>query len=215
VNLRFYSRTLPGALAAIGSLATLALALSGHELAASGACAAAFVGALASALLAMQGRRAEVSARVLEKTGQQTERRRRLVMYDPQTGLLARWYFELRFQEECLRARRYQEPLTLLVVGFPGPPSNELLLTLAGWLLRHARASDLLGHASDDRFMLAMTNTPREGAQHFQERLHAAFDSVRVSTVNFPEDGESLADLVAATAASGRTPVPPIRQNAA
>jgi GGDEF domain-containing protein len=182
-------------LAAACSFVALALVYQSLDVFAIAACAIAAFAAIASAMLsAVPG--TELTPDVIEKAGHLAEQRRRLVIYDPQTGLLARWYFERRFEEECSRAARYKEPLSLLVIEFGGVTSAELTQSLAGWLLRHVRMSDLLGHGGDDRFLLGLTNTNREGGRVFASRVSSSFNSVQVGLVSFPDDGETLSALI-------------------
>lgn len=187
-------------LACLASLAAVGFALSEAWIAAA-ACAAASAIVCGSTAGWLFTTGPSINPSVVEKTATFAEQRRRLVLYEPQTGLLARWYFDLRFHEECVRAARYGHALTLLTLEFERP-SGELTVRLAEWLLRHVRESDMLGHNTDHRLLVALTSTGDTGAEHFAGRLALSFGSVRVGVANFPQDGDSLEKLVDAAAAT-------------
>jgi GGDEF domain-containing protein len=54
-----------------------------------------------------------------DRLEEETERARRLVIYDQDSGLLARWYLEFRLVEESNRSRRYTIPFVLLTISLP------------------------------------------------------------------------------------------------
>src|SRR5438046_1811237 len=102
----------PGSFSALISISALLIAMSCASLFASAGIAIVFTGMLSVAL-------AEVALRSLRNTEQ--ERRhdfssyleqqvrygKQIVIRDPQTTLLQRWYFELRVHEEIDRCKRY------------------------------------------------------------------------------------------------------------
>ncbi|MDF1561993.1 MAG: diguanylate cyclase [Deltaproteobacteria bacterium] len=108
----------------------------------------------------------------------------RRVATDRVTGLLNRANFEVRCSQELERARRYQEPLALLVVdldGFrefnrqEGEGMGNSVLTETGQILEEVvREVDLVGRLSADTFGVVLPNTHVTGAVTAAERVWRA-----------------------------------------
>jgi diguanylate cyclase (GGDEF)-like protein len=103
---------------------------------------------------------------------------------DKLTGLHNRRHFEERAQEECIRAIRYQRPLSLLVGDIDyfkqvndhyGHARGDTVLREVGQtLLKHCRTNDLLARCGGDEFGILLPETPVEEALKMAERLCTA-----------------------------------------
>lgn len=133
------------------------------------------------------------------KLTRQIEAARKLVIYDQETGLLASWYLALRCEEECYRSRRYGRSLSILVVRAEAESEPWLVEgRLADWLRRHTRACDIVGHLGRGSFVAMMPETGFDGTALVAERLRRALPEAEVNISCYPQDGESLEELVAA-----------------
>ena len=83
--------------------------------------------------------------------------------------LLAEWYILHRLDEELERSRRYDRPLSVIVVApmlLPGERPTSLELEVAAAAARAAsRSTDLLGRLGRDAILMIMPETSREGAR--------------------------------------------------
>lgn len=138
----------------------------------------------------------------LEGLSHQVEEVRKLAIYDRETGLYAFWYLELRGDDECNRARRYESPLTLAIIdGEGGANSWAMQGVLTNWLRLHLRNVDVTGYLGDCRFVVVLTNTDVSGAQTILRRLQADVGGVIVSLSSLPGDGNNFETLYAAARA--------------
>jgi diguanylate cyclase (GGDEF)-like protein len=139
---------------------------------------------------------------------------------DPLTGLLTEDYMVLKTQEECKRASRYEEPLSLLVAEIDNydqivashgaQAGDEALLEVAGVFLCESRDVDVAGRVRHAQFQLLMPCTPREGARIAAARVYESLTerrlllgedevqlSISLGLATHPAGGEiSPADLV-------------------
>src|SRR5581483_9090339 len=116
----------------------------------------------------------------------------RRLTFDRETGLHAEWYFRLRIEEEIARAKRYEQPFTVLTVTGRSPraldaPRQEVV----GWLREVDFAGDL-----GDRLAICLPNTSRSGAWHVVERLARLAPGLDVALSEYPSDGASMAALL-------------------
>jgi hypothetical protein len=83
--------------------------------------------------------------------------------------LLAEWYILHRLDEELERSRRYDRPLSVIVVApmlLPGERPTSLELEVAAAAARAAsRSSDLLGRLGRDAILMIMPETGLGGAR--------------------------------------------------
>jgi diguanylate cyclase (GGDEF)-like protein len=136
---------------------------------------------------------------------------RRLSATDALTGLPNRRAFHARLREEWLRARRYNSPLSLLLVDVDGlkqinderghAAGDEVLRTAARAIAVTMRVTDFGARWGGDEFAIVAPNTVRQSAQHLAQRLVG-----HVST-------EALAHQAAVTISVGGATVEP-HQNA-
>ncbi len=141
-----------------------------------------------------------------------------LATQDAVTGLYNHREFHRRLQEEVERARRYNRPLSLLLLdldhlkafndAYGHQAGDEALKAVAAAIRRHVRPPDVPARYGGDEFAVILPETPLTGAIVVAERIRASVAAVPVAedvpmTVSagaaaFPDDGESGADLVAA-----------------
>jgi two-component system, cell cycle response regulator len=108
----------------------------------------------------------------------------RLTVTDALTGVLNRKHLEERCRDELKRARRYRDPLSLLVVDLDGfrtvneahgeEVGSEVLKAFARLLGEEVRDVDLLGRLSADTFCLLLPSTHLSGALTVAERISAS-----------------------------------------
>jgi hypothetical protein len=131
---------------------------------------------------------------------------RRLVsLVDLGTGWYENWYFNLRLDEEIMRAVRYGRDLSLvgINIGRPGGrlsgERSRLHARLADIAYNGLRATDIPGNLGSFTYAVALTETDRGGAEVVAIRLREALADFLpvVAVACFPEDGETLTDLMA------------------
>jgi diguanylate cyclase (GGDEF)-like protein len=103
---------------------------------------------------------------------------------DALTGLRNRKRFFEDLKREFAAARRYDSPLSLLLLDVDGLRSvnetrgydagDRLLLTLAELLMTRLRVTDIAARIGDDDFAVILPRTPIEGAERLTERIEEA-----------------------------------------
>ncbi|MBI3798152.1 MAG: diguanylate cyclase [Deltaproteobacteria bacterium] len=119
-----------------------------------------------------------------------------LAREDKLTGLCNRRHFEERAHEECLRAQRYERPLSLLLGDLDdfkqvndryGHACGDMVLRQVGQtLLLHCRSSDLVARYGGEEFAVLLFETEAEHAQKVAERLCAAIRTLSFSHPSGP-----------------------------
>ncbi|MGH7966150.1 MAG: GGDEF domain-containing response regulator [Candidatus Binatia bacterium] len=122
---------------------------------------------------------------------QQQTRLERMAWEDELTGLSNRRYFEQRAQEECLRARRYDRPLSLVLADLDhfkdvndhyGHAYGDLVLKEVSHVLRqYCRSSDVVARYGGEEFAMLLPETTFAEALSVAERLRRA-----VKALSFP-----------------------------
>jgi len=105
----------------------------------------------------------------------------RMARTDGLTGLLNRQYFMQRLQEEMDRSRRYDTPLSILLMDLDHFKNvndtwghlagDAVLLAAAGEITNRMRDTDIAARYGGDEFIMILTQTNLEGARSFAERL--------------------------------------------
>jgi diguanylate cyclase (GGDEF)-like protein len=100
---------------------------------------------------------------------------------DPLTGLRNRHRFFEDVKRELAAARRYDSPLSLLVIDVAGlrdvnetrgyDAGDRLLLTIGELLLTRLRITDIAARIGDDDFAVILPRTPRNGAEAVADRV--------------------------------------------
>jgi len=113
-----------------------------------------------------------------------------LTRQDPLTGLANRRELMRRAGEEVRRARRYEQPLSLVALdvdhfkqindrwGHQG--GDQALKALSAVLEASSRDTDLAARTGGEEFVVLLPDTPLDGAIVFAERLRAALADVTV-----------------------------------
>jgi diguanylate cyclase (GGDEF)-like protein len=115
----------------------------------------------------------------------------KLAITDELTGLFNRRYFLRRLDEEVERARRYEQPFSVLFVdvdhfkalndSLGHGVGDKVLVELAQCLKRWARGSDIVARYGGDEFVVLLPMTDPEKASRVGERIRE-----QVSTHPFP-----------------------------
>jgi diguanylate cyclase (GGDEF)-like protein len=105
-------------------------------------------------------------------------------MKDPLTGVLSRWYFMERLEEEAYKSSRYKSPLSIIMCDADDfKKINDQFGHVAGdktlgWLGRKMksvlRKSDLVGRYGGEEFIIALPGTSLEEARIAAEKLRKA-----------------------------------------
>jgi len=128
-----------------------------------------------------------------------TQKLLRLATSDHLTGLLNRGYVEDRFAIELSRARRYNQPLALVVIDVDrfksfndthGHAAGDFVLrTLAATFRQSFRQSDTVGRYGGEEFVVVMPETDLEMALRKLESLRLAIAN---DPMEFAATGETL-----------------------
>jgi hypothetical protein len=134
---------------------------------------------------------------------------RRLAIYERDSGLFAHWYMVLRGQEECARAKRYDRPLSLLIVE-PAPSSNADEWTTKGniarWVQNELRATDIAGYLGNSRYVILAPEADNARGRRLVKRLRKDIGAVDIGISAFPDDGSEFHVLWDAAAERLRGP---------
>ncbi len=109
-----------------------------------------------------------------------------LSLTDSLTGLSNHRAFHARLAEETARAKRYNSPLSLLLLdvdrfktyndSFGHPGGDEALRAIAFILQTHARASDLVARHGGEEFAVLLPQTDFQGAHSVAETVRNAIE---------------------------------------
>jgi len=119
-----------------------------------------------------------------------------LKLVDEESGLYNRLYLIHYLTESFARARRYNAPISCLVIQAKPlhlseeDPKSEVLSpsavrALGGFLSSNIRTGDILGRWAADEFLLVASNTPPEGLHTLSEIIS---DKARTTPSNEPTD---------------------------
>ena len=139
-------------------------------------------------------------------------------LLDRETGLLNRSATEWKLNYEVLRAKRYQRPVTVLLLCIDnlditteryGPLAGSELITYLGSLLKeHTRDTDFVGRIENNLFAIVCPETTQVSAlkivrrigRQMQNRAHTfssrPFNTVSVGAACAPVDGDSVNVLI-------------------
>ena len=116
------------------------------------------------------------------------KRTEQLAFTDPLTGLYNHRYFQETLQQEFLRAKRYEKPLSLMVIDLDhfknfndtyGHLIGDKVLVHVGKLfIRSVRDKiDTVARYGGEEFVVVLPETPLDGAEVFAERIRRAVES--------------------------------------
>ncbi len=137
-----------------------------------------------------------------------------LSITDSLTGLYNGWYLQRRCREEVARAKRYQHPISCVMIDVDhfkrindthGHPGGNVVLAELGRLLKNIlRASDIAGRYGGEEFLLILPETDGPDAMLLAERLRRTVEqhefilgdlpltvTVSVGVATFPDRGIS------------------------
>lgn len=92
-------------------------------------------------------------------------------LIDPVTGLFNYAFLNYKLDEEFKRARRFEQPLACVMVGFEGQAAEPVLRELAGIFLESSRDTDVLGRFDESSFLFLLPNTGLDGASIMANRV--------------------------------------------
>ncbi|OPX35512.1 hypothetical protein B1H10_01095 [candidate division KSB1 bacterium 4484_188] len=116
---------------------------------------------------------------------------------DPLTGLYNHAFFQKRFKEELMRAKRYNNELSVVVADvdlfhkindvFGEQTGDYILMRIANVILNNTRYTDIVFRAERNRFIVLLPHTNETGAYYESERIRAAIDQTSFFDQNFYE----------------------------
>jgi diguanylate cyclase (GGDEF)-like protein len=125
---------------------------------------------------------------------------------DEVTGLYNRRFFSLRLEEELSRYRRFNHPVSVVLLdldGFGHTVGDETLREIAQILMKHSRGINVVSRYGGDEFAVLLVETSKAGARLYADRIREVvakypFSHGKVITSSFGV--ASLPDDDAATA---------------
>lgn len=107
------------------------------------------------------------------------ERSHRLIdaLTDPETGLYNYDYLAFKLDEEFKRARRFEQPLSCVMLGFEGQVDESVLGRLASLFLNASRDTDVLGRFDQTSFLFLLPNTGPDGAAVMARRIRESAEA--------------------------------------
>jgi diguanylate cyclase (GGDEF)-like protein len=100
---------------------------------------------------------------------------------DDVTGLYNRRFFTLRFEEEISRFRRFNHPVSVVVLDLDGFKSvndelghaggDETLREVAQILMTHSRGINVVSRYGGDEFVILLVETSKAGARLYADRI--------------------------------------------
>ena len=124
------------------------------------------------------------------------------IFYFRELGIYTEWYLAMRCEEESYRAKRYNQPLTLLLIEAVSEETKSALSEFAAWACAELRASDLPARLADGNYAVLLVDTGREDAAELAERIQTSVPDIRVGMCHGPESGATLDELRTAAARS-------------
>ncbi|HEM49445.1 MAG TPA: response regulator [Caldithrix sp.] len=122
---------------------------------------------------------------------------------DNVTGLYNFNFFQKRLKEEFLRAKRHENELSIVIVGFRNLEKinevfghqigNYIIMKMANALLNKTRVSDVLARSDNDRFYIILPQTDAQGCYFEAERIRVTlsnvnyFDDDLIETIKYPK----------------------------
>ncbi|MCZ6818852.1 MAG: sensor domain-containing diguanylate cyclase, partial [Calditrichaeota bacterium] len=145
----------------------------------------------------------------------------RISLTDPLTGLFNRRYFDNYLDTEIARAKRFEHPLSLVMLDVDHFKNyndqlghlngDHLLVSLAEVLTGTVRRSDIVARYGGEEFCIILPEIARDGALVFSERLRNTISahpfrkrevqpdghvSISIGTATYPDDAQASNDLV-------------------
>lgn len=131
-----------------------------------------------------------------------SEEMRELSITDPLTGLFNRRYFDVRIEEEYLRAKRYSLFFSLTVIDIDDfkllndteghLAGDHVLKEMASVMTGTIRANDILVRFGGEEFAIIMPQTSKEEAFHVVERIRNGISDLSFPGLKQPRNNKSL-----------------------
>ena len=99
------------------------------------------------------------------------------VLIDPETGLYGYDYLKYKLDEEFKRSRRFDLPLSCVMLGYEGQADDETLGHLSSIFLNASRDTDVLGRFDQSSFLFFLPNTGPDGAEVMARRICQSAES--------------------------------------
>jgi diguanylate cyclase (GGDEF)-like protein len=96
---------------------------------------------------------------------------------DPETGLYNYDYLGYKLDEEFKRARRFEHPLSCVMLGFEGQVEESVLARLSSIFLNASRDTDILGRFDLSSFLFLLPNTGPDGAAVMARRIRESAEA--------------------------------------
>lgn len=90
---------------------------------------------------------------------------------DPETSLFNYAFLNYKLDEEFKRAKRFDQPLSCVMLGYEGQVEEHILRELAGIFLETSRDTDILGRFDENSFLFFLPNTGPDGAAIMARRV--------------------------------------------
>jgi len=116
--------------------------------------------------------------RLIEKATTEATTGRRLAIYDRPSGLYAAWYIEQRFAEEAKRSKRFNHPMSAMLVETSVNVMFHQANPMGQWLQKNVRGCDLAAGLPDGRYLLLMPETDAAGADILALRFLEDFPEI-------------------------------------
>ncbi|MFQ5583511.1 MAG: GGDEF domain-containing protein [Calditrichia bacterium] len=120
---------------------------------------------------------------------------------DKLTGLYNRTFFNRRLEEEFHRARRYGNPLSLVLMEVNNfdkhldthgkEAGDYILMQTAKIILNNTRLSDIVFRLDTCKFAIILNDTPEKGANYETERIKKVIEDTRLFTHDFFEQNKT------------------------
>jgi diguanylate cyclase (GGDEF)-like protein len=137
---------------------------------------------------------------------------------DEVTGLYNRRFFGIRLEEEISRYRRFNHPVSVVLIDVDDlklvndelghAAGDEALRTVADVLVRHSRGINVICRYGGDEFAVLLVETAKSGAEVYAERLrevlgahvtaHGRRLTASLGVASLPDDVGPSADIVRA-----------------
>jgi len=169
-------------------------------------------------------RRVEEATRDLDAAYKELEttnsRLKEFSFKDDVTGLYNRRFFSIRLEEEISRYRRFNHPVSVVLLDLDGfkdvndrlghAAGDEILRDIAQILLKHSRGINVISRYGGDEFVVLLVETPKAGARLYADRIRQVVSTYPFShgcriTASFgvsslPEDIAAAPDDIVKTA---------------
>ena len=128
---------------------------------------------------------------------------------DPVLEIYNRRYYERRIEEETQRARRYELPLSLIMLEVDGFNNivkshgrlvgDVVLRKVSDFIENSVRASDIVARFDDQKIVIATTQTDKEMTMKLANRLRSDIEELNV----VQGDGENKSETLHVTVSAG------------